>query len=55
MAKSRIDTVEQRRKEGEARNNLWANKSPAEQLASLDSRGVVAAKQRAKIQKKIGE
>ena len=55
MAKSRIDTKEQRKKEAEARNNLWRHKSPAEQLASLDSLSVAAVKQRAKIRKKIGE
>lgn len=35
------------------RNEAWASLSYKKQLASLDARGMVATKQRAKIQKKI--
>lgn len=49
---------EERRAAAKARNEHWATKSPKEQLADLDRRlgkGVGAAKQRAKILKRIAE
>lgn len=42
-----------KRKEAEARNALWATLSPLEQLKHLDKLSLVAAKQRAKIAKKL--
>ena len=44
-----------KRKEAEARNSLWAAKSPKEQLAELDKCGFAAVKQRAKIAKLLKE
>lgn len=49
---------EERRAAAKARNDRWAIKGPKEQLADLDRRlgkGVGAAKQRAKILKRIAE
>lgn len=40
---------DQRRKEANERNEAWAKLSPSAQLASLDERGMVAKKQRARI------
>jgi len=44
-----------RRAEALERNEAWASLSPKKQLASLDARGMVAAKQRAKIKARMEE
>jgi len=44
-----------KRAEAVERNEAWASLSPKKQLASLDARGMVATKQRAKIAAKVEE
>ena len=44
---------DQRRIEGEARNEKWQSFTPQQQLKHLDASGFAAKKQRATIQKKI--
>lgn len=46
---------DQRRAEGEARNEKWQALSPQKQLEHLDSAGYRAAKQRAQILKRLEE
>lgn len=48
-----MTSKEIKRKEADERNAKWAAKSPQEQLAHLDSLGLKATKQRAKIAKKL--
>lgn len=43
----------QKQKEANERNAQWASLTPQQQLANLDKAGLVAKKQRAKIQKLI--
>lgn len=53
-----VTRKEQRRAEAEARNALWASKTPQEQLAYLDNMfgaGKGASKQRAKLAKKLAK
>jgi len=45
---------DQRRQEGEARNEKWQKFTPQQQLRHLDASGFVAKRQRAKIQKLLG-
>jgi len=42
---------DQRRQEGEARNEKWQKFTPSQQLHHLDASELIAKKQRAKIQK----
>lgn len=55
MSKARNDRAsrERRQKEAIVRNEAWAKLTPQQQLAQLDKLGLTAAKQRAKIQKKL--
>lgn len=55
MSKPRPDKKFERVRDAEQRVADWQNLSPTEQLEQLDARGVVAAKQRARIQTQLEE
>ena len=48
-----MKTKQVRYTEAIVRNTEWAKHTPAQQLAYLDTQGLVAAKQRAKLAKKL--
>jgi hypothetical protein len=45
----KLARLNQKRTEAQARNSAWQTLSPREQIASLDSRKVIAKKQRQRI------
>ena len=45
----RQDRKEQRKREGQARNEAWSRLTNEQKLQRLDARGVTAARQRAKL------